>query len=91
MRSLLADYALAMDAVHLDGEGLGETDVTDVLGLVDGWHFVEDFLTVDAVATEGVDGEVGHAERGEVLEEVGALGGINLEALQAGLYDDAGS
>ena len=62
--------------------------MADVLCLLDGGELVEDFLTVDAVATEGVDGEVADAKRREVLEEVGALAGVNLEAVQTGLHDD---
>ena len=37
-----------------------------------------------------VDGEIADAERGEVLEEVGTLGGIHMVVLQGRLDDDAG-
>ena len=62
--------------------------MADVLRLLDGGQGIEDVLAVDAVAAEGVDGEVADAERGEVLEEVGALAGVDLEVVQAGFYDD---
>ena len=67
---------------------MGEADMADVGGFLDGGEVVEDFLTIDAVASVGVDGEVADAKGGEVLEEVGALRGVNLEAIQASLYDD---
>ena len=49
--------------------------------LLNSGELVEDFLTVDAVAPEGVDGEVSDAQRCEVLEEVGTLTGVNLKAV----------
>ena len=79
---------LFLAAIDFDGEGRGETDVADMGGFLDGGEVVEDFLTIDAVASEGVDGEVADAKGGEVLEEVGALRGVNLEAIQACLHDD---
>ena len=75
-------------AIDFDGEGRGKADVADVFCFLDGGEVVEDFLTIDAIASEGVDGEVADAKGGEVLEEVGALRGVNLEAIQASLHDD---
>ena len=57
-----------------------------MLGLVQGGERVEYVLPVHAVAAEGIYGEVAHAERGEVLEEVGSLAGIHLEGVQSGLH-----
>ena len=77
-------------AVHHDAEGTVEADVAHKLGFLDGGHGVEDVLLQHAVAGIGVDGEVAHTERGEVLEEVGALRGVYVVVLQTGLDDDAG-
>lgn len=55
--------------------------MADVFCFLNSGELVEDFLTIDAVAPEGVDGEVADAKRGEVLEEVGTLTGVNLEAV----------
>ena len=60
-------------AVHHDFDGVGETHVTDVLRLLNGRQRVEHVGLQDAVTRIGVDGEVTHAKRGEVLEEVRAL------------------
>ena len=57
---------------------------------LNGGQLVENFLPIDAVASEGVDGEVADAERGEVLEEVCALARIDLEAVQSCLDNDLG-
>lgn len=62
-----------MDAVDLDAEWLDKADVTDVFCLTDGREGVEPSFVEESITTEGVDGEVGDAEGGEVLEEVGAL------------------
>ena len=59
-----------MDAIYLDGERGVETDVTDEVGLLDSGKGVEPCLVEEAVALEGIDGEIGDTERGEVLEEV---------------------
>ena len=67
---------------------MGQADVADVLCLLDGGQLCEDFLTIDAVATEGVDGQVADAKGGEVLEEVGALAWVNLKAVESCLHDD---
>lgn len=47
-----------MDAIDLDGDWLREADVTDVLRLGHCWHGGKALLVIDAIATEGVDGEV---------------------------------
>ena len=51
---------------------------------------IEEVLVVDAVVHVGVDGEVAHAERCQVLEEVGALAGIHAVVGQAGFHDNPG-
>ena len=56
--------------------------VAHEVGLLDSGHRIEYLLLEDAVAGIGVDGEIAYAERGEVLEEVGALGGIDMVVLQ---------
>ncbi len=68
-----------MDTVNFDGERLGESDVTHELSLFDCRHGIESRLIVDTIATEGIDREIGDAERGEVLEEVCALRRVDLE------------
>ena len=78
-----------MDAIDLDGERGVETDVTDEVGLLDSGKGVETCLVEEAVALEGIDGEIGDTERGEVLEEVGALRGIDLEVVETCFDDDA--
>ena len=76
--------------VHHDLQGLLEADVAHVLGLFDGGQCIEHFLTEEAVARVGADGEVADTERGEVLEEMRALRGIDMVALECRLDDDAG-
>ena len=61
-----------------------------VFGLGFSRHIVKHVLTEDAVAHVGIDGEVTDTEAGEVLEEVGALGGVNMEVGKAGFDDDFG-
>lgn len=80
-----------MDAVDLDEEWAGQANVTDEFGLIDGWQLIELLFAPDAIATEGVDSEVRDAERGEVLEEVGALRRIDLEIVQSRLDYNPGS
>ena len=52
-------------------------------------HAVEDILLQHTVARIGVDGEVAHSKRGQVLEEVRTLRGVYVVVLQARLHDDA--
>ena len=79
--SFRKDDRFFLAAIDFDGEGLGQANVADVFCLLNSRQLVEDFLTVDAVASEGVDGEVADAQRCEVLEEVCALTGVNLETV----------
>ena len=60
-------------AVHHDFDGVGEADVAHVLRLLNGRQRVEHAGLQNTVTRIGVDGEVTHAKRGEVLEEVRAL------------------
>ena len=77
-------------AVHHDFQGAIEADVAHKLGFLNGRHAVEDGLLQHTIASIGVDGEVTHTEGGEVLEEVGALRGIDMIVLQTGLDNDSG-
>ena len=63
-------------------------NVANVFCLLNGWKFVEDVLSVYAVAAESIDGKVADAKRGKVLEEVRALAWVNLEAVKACLHDN---
>ncbi len=81
-------HRLLLAAIDFDGEGLGQAYVAYVLRLLYGGQLVEDFLPVDAVASESVDGKVADAKRGKVLEEMRALARVNLEAVQSSLDDD---
>ena len=62
--------------------------MADVLGFLNGRKLVQDVLTVDAVATEGVYGKIAHSQRSQVLEEVGSLAGIYLIVVEACLNDN---
>ena len=53
-----SDYGFLFAAIDFDGHGCWQANVADVLRLLYGGQAVEHFLPVDAVATEGVDGEV---------------------------------
>ena len=73
--NLLSIYhdACLFFTVHHDFQGMVESHVPHVLRLLDGRHLVEQLFLEDAIAGIGVDGEIAHTKRGEVLEEVGAL------------------
>ena len=60
-----------------------EAHVTYELGFFYSGHLVEQLLLEYPVARIGVDGEVAHTKRGEVLEEVRALRGVNTVVLQS--------
>ena len=77
-------------AVHHDLHGTLKADVADILCFLNGRHTVEDVLLEQTIARVGVDGEVADTERREVLEEVGALRGVDVVVLETGLDDDAG-
>ena len=57
---------------------------------LDGWEAVEVVDVVDAITNVIVDDEIAHTERGEVLEEVGALTGFHTIVLQSGFDDEFG-
>ena len=81
-------HAVLFLAVHHDFQRTIEADVTHKFGLFDGGHTVEDFLLQYAIAGVGINGEVTDTERGEVLEEVGALRWVYMIVLQTCLNDD---
>ena len=78
-------------AIHHDFQGTVEADVAHKLRFLNGRHAVEDGLLQHTIASIGVDGEVADTKGGEVLEEMGALRGVDMIVLQTGLDDDAGS
>ena len=61
-----------------------------IFRLLHGRHGVEQFFLEDTVSGIGVDGEIAHAEGGEVLKEVRTLRGVDVIVLQSRLHDDAG-
>ena len=63
--------------------------VADVFCLFHSRLGIEECLVVHTVVHVGVDGEVADAERGEVLEEVRPLAGVNAVVGQSGFHDDA--
>ena len=77
-------------AIHHDGDRGIEAHVAHILGLIHGWHRIQDILSEDAVVVVRIDGEIPHAEGSEILEEVRALTGIDAVVLQSGLHDDTG-
>ena len=56
-----------------------------------GWHSVEKVLAEQAIVHIGIDCEIAHAKRCEVLEEVSALTRIYTVVLQTSLNNDARS
>ena len=88
--SLIHHYSLFVHAVDFDGHGLGEAYMAYVFGLCFGRKGVEHVLTEDAVAEVGVDCQVADTEAGEVLEEVGTLGGVDMEVGESDFDDDFG-
>lgn len=55
---LFQDHTFAMDAIDLDGDRFREADVTNVLCFGHRRHGGKALLVIDAIATEGIDGEV---------------------------------
>ena len=62
--------------------------MSNVFCLLYGRQFVEFFLPIDAITSEGIDSQVAYAKRGKVLEEVRTLAWVNLEAVQTCLHND---
>ena len=62
-----------------------------ILSFLDGRHAVEDFFLKNSIARIGINSEITYSERGEVLEEVGALRRIYMIVLQTCLNDNSGS
>ena len=85
---LCLDDAFVVHSVDEYFERRVEPHGTQILRLVLRRHGVEPPAVEDAVAGEGVDGHVAYAERCHVLEEVGALAGLDAEILQSALYYD---
>ena len=82
--------AVLLLAVHHDFQRMVEAHVAYVLRFLDGRHGVQHIGLQDTVARIGVDGEVTHPERCQVLEEVCALRGVYVVVLQSCLDDDTG-
>ena len=82
-----ADHSPVRTAVHADPQRAVEAHVPQVGAFVEGLAGVEQILAEDAVAAEGVDRQVSYAQRGDVLEEVRALRGLDVEPLDAALDD----
>ena len=68
-------YTLLFLAIHEYFERFVKSHVPYKLSLFDCGHRIEHLLAIDTVVGVGVDGEVAHANAGEVLDEVGALAG----------------
>jgi len=60
-----------------------------ILIFIDGIHLIQEGGIVGAIADKGIDGHIAYPERGEVLEKVGSLGGINTIILQSRLHNNA--
>ena len=74
-------------AVHLHHHRFFKTDMTQELGFFHHRLLIQELLVVDTVSSVGIDGEIAYTERGQVLEEVGALTRIDSIIGQPGFYD----
>ena len=63
-------------------------NMPQVSGFLYGRLGIEKRLVVDAIIHIGIDGEIAHAKRGEILEEVSTLTGIYTIVCQTGLNND---
>ena len=75
------DDTEALFAIDFDDGGLWQAHMSHKFGLVDGGQRVECCVVDVAVAEVWIDGEVSHAERGEILEKVCALTWIDAVVL----------
>ena len=62
-----------------------------IICFLNGRHLVKHLFLEHAVACIGVDGEVANTKRGEVLEEMRTLRGVDMVVLQTCLHNDTGS
>ena len=69
----LFHHAGGAAAVDANDDGRRKLHHPHMLALVDSGLTVKVFLIEVVVFTEGIDGEISHAERGEILEEMRAL------------------
>ena len=58
------------------------------LGLLDSRHGIKHFFPPNALAQESIDGEIAHAEAREVLEEMGALAGVDAVVFESCLDNE---
>ena len=79
----------AFAAVDGDGEGVREADGADVSVVVECFHCIEAGDIVAGGGLFGADGEVADAEAGEVVEEVGALAGLDVVVRQGCFHNEA--
>ncbi|OLA23927.1 MAG: hypothetical protein BHW17_04440 [Dorea sp. 42_8] len=86
----LFDDAFVRAAVDADPQRTLETHLPQEAAFVDRGAFVERLFAEYAVAAEGADRQVTHAQRGDVLEEVRALRRLDVEFLDAAFDDHLG-
>lgn len=60
----------------------------DELRFVHGGLGIQQRLVVETILAEGIDGEIAHPKRGQVLEKVRTLTGVYLIVRQSGFHDD---
>ena len=77
----MQDSSLLLLAIHQDSERTVEAYMAHILRLFYGWHRIQ-YLLVHEASLLGIRiyREIAHAERGEVLEEVGALTRIDVNS-----------
>ena len=80
-------YTLLFLAIHEYFKRFVKSHVPYKLSLFYCGHRIEHLLAVDAVVGVGVDGEVAHAKRREVLEEVRSLARVDTIVLQSHFHD----
>lgn len=83
------NHSCTFAAVDGDCQRVVEPDNPEALRFVDGGHSVEVGDIVYAVVAVGVDGEVAHTERCEVVEEVSALARFYPVVVERRLNDQA--
>ena len=77
--SRLHDNTQTALAIHLDHYGPLKTHMAQKVGLLNRRLRIQKRLVEPTIALEGVDREVAHTKRGEVLEEVRALAGSSYD------------
>ena len=61
-----------------------------ILAFVYGRLCIQEVLIIHAIIHKGINSEVAHTERSQILEEVGPLAGIYAIIRQSGFHNDAG-